>query len=177
MQGISEDEYAMKFCMLIILDERKASGMDKYADNFKNILESYKKIIKSHPDMIVNDESPEEGSKEYQEQAGTLSELCRVGNINIILRQGSLSQSSLFSLLVEAIYRTMILVRYYAPDGDLLSEVLQETYCSSKDRSEVQLCSLLNISRATYYRRKQKGIMYAGYFFYEAVLPQMEGKI
>ena len=35
----------------------------------------------------------------------------------------------------------------------------------------------LNISRATYYRRKQKGIQYAGYFFYEAVLPDMEGLI
>ena len=71
----------------------------------------------------------------------------------------------------------MILVRYYAPDGDLLSEVLKESYCSSKELTEIQLCRSLNISRATYYRRKQKGIMYAGYFFYEAVLPQMEGKI
>ena len=39
MQGITEEEYAMKFCMLIILDERKVSGMDKYAENFKYILE------------------------------------------------------------------------------------------------------------------------------------------
>ena len=43
MQGISEDEYAMKFCMLIILDERKASGMDKYAENFKYILSHTKR--------------------------------------------------------------------------------------------------------------------------------------
>lgn len=53
----------------------------------------------------------------------------------------------------------------------------KETYCSGKDLSEVQLYRALNISRATYYRRKQKGIQYAGYFFYEAVLPDMEGLI
>ena len=177
MQGITEEEYAMKFCMLIILDERKVSGMDKYAENFKYILESYKKIILSHPGMVLNDPSVCEGCDEFKEQVCKLTEICRVGNINIILRQGSITQSVLFSLLVEAIYRTMILVRYYAPDGDLLSEVLKESYCSSKELTEIQLCRSLNISRATYYRRKQKGIMYAGYFFYEAVLPQMEGKI
>lgn len=71
----------------------------------------------------------------------------------------------------------MILVRSYAPDGELIAEVLKETYCSGKDLSEVQLYRALNISRATYYRRKQKGIQYAGYFFYEAVLPDMEGLI
>ena len=177
MQGITEEEYAMKFCMLIILDERKVSGMDKYAENFKYILESYKKVIKSHPGMVINDISPKEGSNEYKDQVCKLTELCKVGNINLILRQGNITQSAMFSLLIEAIYRTMILVRYYAPDGDLLSEVLKESYCSSKELTEIQLCRSLNISRATYYRRKQKGIMYAGYFFYEAVLPQMEGKI
>ena len=41
MQQITEEEYAMKFCMLIILDERKVSGMDRYTENFKYILESY----------------------------------------------------------------------------------------------------------------------------------------
>ena len=163
--------------MLIILDERKVSGMDKYAENFKYILESYKKVIVNHPGLVIENASLEEGSDEFKNQVHMLTELCKVGNIGLILRQGSLVQSEMFSLLVEAIYRTMILVRYYAPDGDLLSEVLKESYCSNKELTEIQLCRSLNISRATYYRRKQKGIMYAGYFFYEAVLPQMEGKI
>ena len=178
MQGITEEEYAMKFCMLIILDERKVTGMDKYAENFKYILESYKKVIVNHPGLVIENASLEEGSDEFKNQAHMLTELCKVGNIGLILRQGSLVQSEMFSLLVEAIYRTLILVRFYALDGELTAEVLKKSYCSiNKEISEPQFCRSLNISRATYYRRKQKGIMYAGYFFYEAVLPQMEGRI
>ncbi len=177
MQQITEEEYAMKFCMLIILDKRKVSGMSKYADNFKYILESYHKILKEHPGLVLNEESPDLESEEYKKQVRTLGMLCRSGNINLVLRQGNLNQSILFSILVEAVYRTMILVRYYAPDGDLTSEVLKETYCFGKERTETQLYTALSISRPTYYRRKKKGILYAGYFFYEAVLPDMEGQI
>ena len=177
MLEITEDDYAMKFCMLIILDERKVSGMSKYADNFKYILESYSKILKAHPGLVLKEAETDTGNREFKEQVHMLGEICKMGNINLLLRQGSLKQSELFSILVEAIYRTMILVRYYAPDGDLLSKVLKEAYCSDKDFSEVQICKNLNVSRATYYRRKQKGILYAGYFFYEAVLPEMEGRI
>ena len=177
MQQITEEEYAMKFCMLIILDAREGSGVDRYTENFKYIVESYRKIIKGHPGLVMQESEPDPGSEEYRGQVRALTELCRARNINPILRQGNLDQSVLFSILVEAIYRTMILVRSYAPDGELIAEVLKETYCSGKDLSEVQLYRALNISRATYYRRKQKGIQYAGYFFYEAVLPDMEGLI
>ena len=177
MLEITEEDYAMKFCMLIILDKRKVSGMNIYADNFKYILESYSKILKAHPGLVLKEENIDTESGKFTEQVRMLGEICKMGNINLLLRQGSPKQSELFSILVEAIYRTMILVRYYAQDGDLLTEVLKITYCSDQELSELQICKALNISRATYYRRKQKGILYAGYFFYEAVLPEMEGRI
>ena len=177
MQQISEDEYAMKFCMLIILDERKVSGMDRYEQSFRYILESYKKSIKNRSNLVIDEQKIEEESAEFKEKVRVLTKLCKMGNINTLLHQGNFSQSALFALLVEAIYRTMILVRFYAPDGELVSKLIKETYCSSRDKSDIQICRELNISRATYYRRKHKGIMYAGYFFYEAVLPQMEGRL
>ena len=177
MPQITEDEYAMRFGMLIVLDERKASGMNRYAENMKYLLEQYHRILKEHPGIILKEAKEDSDGEEYKEKAHTLTQLCQVGNISLILRQGGPNQSALFAMLVEAIYRTLILVRYYAPDGELLYEVLKETYCTGRHLSEVQLCASLCISRATYYRRKQKGILYAGYFFYEAVLPEMEGRL
>lgn len=72
MQQITEEEYAMKFCMLIILDERKVSGMDRYTENFKYILESYRKIIKGHPGLVMQERGPDPGSEEYRGRSGRL---------------------------------------------------------------------------------------------------------
>ena len=83
----------------------------------------------------------------------------------------------MFGGLVEALARTMTLVKYYAPEGELLSAILSDAYCSPRDFTEVNICSHLNISRSTLYRRKPKALLYAGYYFYEAVLPDMAGKI
>ena len=177
MLQITEEEYVMKFGLLLILDERKASGMDRYADSFKNILESYSRVLKARPGVVVREPALDTESLEYREQVRTLIRFCQRGSIHTLLEQRNPDPLALFSILVEAIYRTMILVRCFAPDGETASKLLMETYCSGEDKSETQLVKTLNLSRATYYRRRKKAIAYAGYYFYEAVLPEMEGRI
>lgn len=174
---MTEEEYAMKFAMLIILDEKKVTGMDQYLENYKYMMEQYSRLLKAHPSLVLPDEHEMEPDDESRKTVLVLEEVCRVGNIGLVLRRSSLERSKLFSLFVEAIYRTLVLVHFYAPEGELLSAILKETYFGYKEKSDVQLCKIMHVSRATYYRRKQQALMYGGYFFYEAVLPDMEGKI
>ncbi len=177
MLEISEEEYAMKFAMLIILDERKVAEMDKYMENFKYILESYSAQLKNHPSLVMQTGDLACGKDEEVRQVKLLTEVCKVGNIGLILRQSSLERSKLFALLVDAIARAIILVHFYAPDGEMLAKVLRESYCGRRELSDVQLCRQLHISRTTFFRKRQQALMYAGYFFYEAVLPDMGGQI
>ena len=177
IKSMTEEEYAMKFAMLIILDEKKVAGMDQYLENYKYIMEQYSRLLKTHPSLLVPEDYGEKNDEESRKAAKVLEEVCKVGNIGLVLRQSSLDRSKLFSLFVEAIYRALILVHFYAPEGELLSTILKETYFGFKEKSDIQLCKIMHVSRATYYRRKQQALMYAGYFFYEAVLPDMEGKI
>jgi len=177
MNDISEEDYAMKFAMLIILDERKIAGMDKYTENYKYILESYSAMLKSHPALVMQVDEDEYNPEEEIKQVRLLTEVCKVGNIGLILRQSSLERSKLFSLLVEAIGRSITLVHFYAPGGEILAKILRDSYCEWREFSEVQLCRNLHISRSTFFRKRQQALMYAGYFFYEAVLPDMGGQI
>ena len=176
MFGYTELEYAMKFRMLIVMDEKNTSQMDQYAENFKNIIESYSRMLIHHPRLALPEENGMQ-PEEVRANTKTLEEICTGGNIGLVLRQNCFSQNLLFTLLVEAIYRTIILVHYYAPEGELLAAILKETYCGKKERTDIQLCRTLYVSRTTFYRRKQQAILFAGYLFYEAVLPEMEGKI
>ena len=193
IKSMTEEEYAMKFAMLIILDEhhqwKKAESFPgctplylschwyRTGGSSVSFMEQYSRLLKTHPSLLVPEDYGEKNDEESRKAAKVLEEVCKVGNIGLVLRQSSLDRSKLFSLFVEAIYRALILVHFYAPEGELLSTILKETYFGFKEKSDIQLCKIMHVSRATYYRRKQQALMYAGYFFYEAVLPDMEGKI
>ena len=86
-----------------------------------------------------------------------------------------IGQLAMFRILVAAISRTLTLVRFYAPEGELLSDMLKTTYCTARTQTGTQICEQLHISRATLYRRRPDALRYAGYLFFEAVLPDMEG--
>ena len=163
MYQLTEEDYAMKFCMMIIVDGQEPPGQEQYKEAIHYILDAYSSILKAHPSIVLKDKRQRNTGPEYPEKVQILSELCE--------------QSSLFFLLVEAIYKTVILVRYYAKEGELLANILEESYCSPHDRTDAIISKDLHISRSTLYRRKQKALAYAGYYFFEAVLPEMAGKI
>ena len=174
MYQLTEEDYAMKFCMMIIVDGQEPP--DNYKETIHYILEAYSRILKAHPSIVLKEKRQRNTGPEYREKVQTLNELCRNRKIELLMR-GNIEQSSLFSLLVEAIYKTVILVRYYAKEGELLANILEESFCSPHDRTDTMICEDLHISRSTLYRRKPKALAYAGYYFFEAVLPEMAGKI
>ena len=67
------------------------------------------------------------------------------------------------------------MLRFYWTLGRDMDE-LKDTYAWGSKFYEI-ISKDLHISRSTLYRRKQKALAYAGYYFFEAVLPEMAGKI
>ena len=170
------DDYAMKFCMMVMLDEKEVERKAEYKDSMKYILESYSRILKAHPSLIMRNRSGRD-EEEYGEVAELLKTVCINQSMHVLTKCRDVAHTRLFGALVEALSRTLILVKYYAPEGELLSSILSDAYCSTRGFTEVNICDHLNICRSTLYRRKPKALLYAGYFFYEAVLPEMAGKI
>ena len=174
---MTEKEYAMKFCMLVLQDRKDILRKEQYKDSMKYILESYSRILKAHPSIILTDRFERGGKEDYKEVAELIRQVCLGRKIDVLTKCRDAEQSLLFGGLVEALARTLTLVQYYAPEGELLSAILSDAYCSPRDFTEVNICSHLNISRSTLYRRKPKALLYSGYYFYEAVMPDMAGKI
>ena len=177
MQKINEDTYAVQFAVLIFNDRKSQDHMKKYLDQFRYILETYRRFLKKNKNLFQSDPGEEYEEETFRQRAKLLGELCRSSDLEHTFYLQTRIGSFLFQILMEAVYRTLILVKYYASDGVILSELLKESYCSSEDRTEYKLYTKLNMSRATFYRSKKKAIMYAGYYFFEAVLPEMEGRI
>ena len=177
----TEEEYAFRFCLILMVEGEKESEMKKYAENFKNVLAGYSRISRTNPEAMLEDiyvlKDDEKKRENLYTQVGMLREICLYQSIDMISRQPGKLYDSLSMLLAEALYRTVILVRYYAPEGDLLADILKNKFFQNHDRTDSRISRDLNISKATLYRKKQKAIMYAGYLFYKAVLPEMEGKI
>ena len=176
MNGMTEEEYVAKFRMLIILDREKLAEIRQYSENMKYIMESYSLLLKEHPGLILSDERTGTGET-GREIVQKLSQICRSRMVNSYMSMSIREQDEMFGIFVEAIYRSLLLMRVYVDDGPLLADVIYEIYCSSGRRSEIQMVDDLYVSRATFYRRKKKALMYMGYFFYEVVLPEMEGRI
>ena len=52
---MTEKEYAMKFCMLVLQDRKDILRKEQYKDSMKYILESYSRILKEHRSIIMAD--------------------------------------------------------------------------------------------------------------------------
>ena len=52
---MTEREYAMRFCMLVLQDKKDIQQKEQYKDSMKYILESYSRILKEHPSIIMTD--------------------------------------------------------------------------------------------------------------------------
>ena len=78
-----------------------------------------------------------------------------------------------FKLLM---YRGMTLVKFYAPNGVMLSEILHSCFCSHYSKTDVEVQQELGIGRPSFYKMKKQAFGYLGFYFYEIVVPQAKDK-
>ena len=78
--------------------------------------------------------------------------------------------------LSDMIYRGMTLVKFYAPNGVMLSEILHSCFCSHYNKTDVEVQQELGIGRTSFYKMKKQALGYLGFYFYEIVVPQAKDK-
>ena len=78
--------------------------------------------------------------------------------------------------LSDMIYRGMTLVKFYAPNGVTLSEILHSCFCSHYNKTDVEVQQELGIGRTSFYKMKKQALGYLGFYFYEIVVPQAKDK-
>lgn len=78
--------------------------------------------------------------------------------------------------LSDMVYRGVTLVKYYAPNGVLLSEILHSCFCSHSKKSDVEVQQELGIGRTSFYKMKKQALEFLGFYFYEIVVPQAKHK-
>lgn len=74
------------------------------------------------------------------------------------------------------VYRGITLVKYYAPDGVMLSEIIHSCFCSHYNKTDVEVQQELGIGRTSFYKMKKQALRYLGFYFYEIVVPQAKNK-
>ena len=67
--------------------------------------------------------------------------------------------------LSDMIYRGMTLVKFYAPNGVMLSEILHSCFCSHYNKTDVEVQQELGIGRTSFYKMKKQALGYLGFFF------------
>ena len=75
----------------------------------------------------------------------------------------------------------MTLVKFYAPNGVMLSEILHSCFCSHYNKTDVEVQQELGIGRTSFYKTsfykmKKQTLGYLGFYFYEIVVPQAKDK-
>ena len=78
--------------------------------------------------------------------------------------------------LSDMIYRGMTLVKFYAPNGVMLSEILHSCFCSHYNKTDVEVQQELGIGRTSFYKMKKQALGYLEFYFYEIVVPQAKDK-
>jgi hypothetical protein len=78
--------------------------------------------------------------------------------------------------LSDMVYRGITLVKYYAPDGILLSEILCSCFCSNYNKMDIEVQQELDLKKTTFYRKKKEALGYLGFYFYEIVIPQARSR-
>ena len=67
-----------------------------------------------------------------------------------------------FKLLM---YRGMTLVKFYAPNGVMLSGILHSCFCSNYNKTDVEVQQELGIGRTSFYKMKKQALGYLGFYF------------
>ena len=68
--------------------------------------------------------------------------------------------------LSDMVYRGITLVKYYAPDGVTLSEIIHSCFCSHYNKTDVEVQQELGIGRTSFYKMKKQALRYLGFYFY-----------
>ena len=130
------------------------------------------------PEIILLEELERECQEKINEDmAYALSYLDIYGKqLNVTKLRHEMNNLMVIYGLSDMVYRGITLVKYYAPDGVMLSEIIHSCFCSHYNKTDVEVQQELGIGRTSFYKMKKQALRYLGFYFYEIVVPQAKNK-
>ena len=134
--------------------------IERHYTDIKELMTSYQKLILENQ-IVLEELDMECQEKINEDMAYVLSYLSIYNNqLNV----------------PKMLYRGMTLVKFYAPNGVMLSEILHSCFCSHYNKTDVEVQQELGIGRTSFYKMKKQALGYLGFYFYEIVVPQAKDK-
>ena len=150
--------------------------MERHYTDIKELMTSYQKLILENQ-IVLEELDMECQEKINEDMAYALSYLSIYNNqLNVPKMHREMNNLMIIYGLSDMIYRGMTLVKFYAPNGVMLSEILHSCFCSHYNKTDVEVQQELGIGRTSFYKMKKQALGYLGFYFYEIVVPQAKDK-
>ena len=150
--------------------------IERHYTDIKELMTSYQKLILENQ-IVLEELNMECQEKINEDMAYALSYLSIYNNqLNVPKMHREMNNLMIIYGLSDMIYRGMTLVKFYAPNGVMLSEILHSCFCSHYNKTDVEVQQELGIGRTSFYKMKKQALGYLGFYFYEIVVPQAKDK-
>ena len=150
--------------------------IERHYTDIKELMRSYQKLILENQ-VVLEELDMECQEKINEDMAYALSYLSIYNNqLNVPKMHREMNNLMIIYGLSDMIYRGMTLVKFYAPNGVMLSEILHSCFCSHYNKTDVEVQHELGIGRTSFYKMKKQALGYLGFYFYEIVVPQAKDK-
>lgn len=150
--------------------------IERHYTDIKELMTSYQKLILENQ-VVLEELDMECQEKINEDMAYALSYLSIYNNqLNVPKMHREMNNLMIIYGLSDMIYRGMTLVKFYAPNGVMLSEILHSCFCSHYNKTDVEVQQELGIGRTSFYKMKKQALGYLEFYFYEIVVPQAKNK-
>ena len=150
--------------------------IERHYTDIKELMTSYQKLILENQ-VVLEELDMECQEKINEDMAYALSYLSIYNHqLNVPKMHREMNNLMIIYGLSDMIYRGMTLVKFYAPNGVTLSEILHSCFCSHYNKTDVEVQQELGIGRTSFYKMKKQALGYLGFYFYEIVVPQAKNK-
>ena len=175
---MTDREYAIKslkeitFQMATHAQDYLEMSMDRHYKDIKLLMVNYQKLILENK-MVLEELEMECQEKINEDMAYALTYLDIYGKqLDIVKLKHEMNNLMIIYGLSDMIYRGITLVKYYAPKGVILSDIIQACFCSHYTKTDVEVQQELGIGRTSFYKSKKQALRYMAFYFYEIVVPQ-----
>lgn len=170
---MTEKMYALKL-MGTVKGQMKCLSEDRLEEYYKRIkvlMGTYRKLVIES--QVVLEELEAECQEKINENLAYALDYINKYDYRINVARLHYEMENLLVIygLSDLIHRSLILTKYYAPQGKELEEIIRKCYCNSIRHKDEDIQLELGYGRSKFYERKKTALKYLGFYFYEIVLP------
>lgn len=175
---MTDRDYAIKSLkeVTVKLARKTEDAMDCHYKKMKELLECYQELVLENQ-MVLAELEQECQEKLNEDMAYALQYMSVYDyRLDVVKLRREMNNLMMIYSLSDMVYRALVLMKYYAPKGPELSEIIHNCFCSNMQKTDIEVQIELGYAKTKFYAMKKRAVRYMGFYFYEVVLPQAKGK-